>query len=238
VSWSEGFQDRYSGKIVTSQRDRFSPNTMTITTTDPIPTVMRDEISSVKNNAQIAREKTQRSVRTFAGNPSADALANQVNADAELRNLQQEAVGLVYESQMDALRATHAAARVRGNGVRENIGAMIPPFVAPVVGSKTMAFQPLTKTAATAMTKMPPGGTNIFNPFRKSSGGSSTTPIGEDAPVSPEQEYTTGEAIFNPEDGGYMATALDSKFDPTKIALILGGVAVAGIAAYLVMRKR
>jgi len=232
VSWSEGFQDRYSGKIVTSQRDRFSPNTTTITTTDPIPTVMRDEISSVKNNAQIAREKTQRSVRTFAGNPSADALANQVNADAELRNLQQEAVGLVYESQMDALRATHAAARARGNGVRENIGAMIPPFVAPVVGSKTMAFQPLTKTAATAMTKMPPGGTNIFNPFRKSSGGSSTTPIGEDGPISPEQE----DALV--EDGGYMATALDSKFDPTKIALILGGVAVAGIAAYLVMRKR
>jgi hypothetical protein len=232
VSWSEGFQDRYSGKIVTSQRDRFSPNTTTITMTDPIPTVMRDEISSVKNNAQIAREKTQRSVRTFAGNPSADALANQVNADAELRNLQQEAVGLVYESQMDALRATHAAARARGNGVRENIGAMIPPFQAPTL-TQTFQARPMVTKIVQPVTQMRPP--TIFNPFRK--GGGSSAPIGEEAPVDENGLVVSPQEDVLLEDG-YMATALDSKFDPTKIALILGGVAAAAAVAYFVMRKR
>jgi hypothetical protein len=229
AEWSRGFQDRYSGKIVTETRDRFSPNTTTITTTDAIPLVMRDEISSVKNNAQIAREKTQRSVRTFAGNPSADALANQVNADAELRNLQQEAVSLVYESQMDSLRATHAAARARGMGVRENIGAMLPPFVAPVVGTRMMAFKPVTQP----MTKMPP--VTVFNPFASNKGASTTAttevPIGEDDPVYLEDKWL-------PPEPGDMATALDSKFDPSKIALILGGVAAAAAIAYFVTRKR
>jgi hypothetical protein len=175
-------------------------------------------------------------VRTFAGNPSADALANQVNADAELRNLQQEAVSLVYESQMDALRATHEAARSRGQGVREGIGAMIPPLVAPIVGKQAVTFQPM-KPATNTMTKMPPGGTNIFNPFASNKGSSAATTneeafIGEDGPIYPEQEYVPLD------ENGYMASTLDSKFDPSKLALILGGVAVAAAVAYFVTRKR
>jgi ABC-type sugar transport system ATPase subunit len=226
VSWSEGFQDRYSGKIVTSQRDRFSPNTTTITTIDPIPTVMRDEISSVKNNAQIAREKTQRSVRTFAGNPSADALANQVNADAELRNLQQEAVGLVYESQMDALRATHAAARARGMGVRENIGAFTLP-------TKFISAAPLKLQPTTKMTSMPSSTTT--KPYFPGGGSSSTT-----TSSSEETGYTADPYVPTTEsyEDYEMGTALDSAIDPTKIALLLGGVAAAAVVAFFVMRKR
>ena len=232
AEWSRGFQDRYSGKIVTETRDRFSPNTTTITTTDVIPLVMRDEISSVKNNAQIAREKTQRSVRTFAGNPSADALANQVNADAELRNLQQEAVSLVYESQMDSLRATHAAARARGQGVREGIGAMVPPLVLPAKGSSFVRM-PVRTALPTGSNSMwtPISPPKIRNPFASSKATTTDSMPGEI--VVP---YDGNEVLV--EEPGDMATALDSKIDPTKIALLLGGVAAAAVVAYFVTRKR
>lgn len=236
AEWSRGFQDRYSGKIVTETRDRFSPNTTTITTTDAIPLVMRDEISSVKNNAQIAREKTQRSVRTFAGNPSADALSNQVSADAELRNLQQEAVALVYESQMDALRATHEAARARGQGIRENIGAITAPFVAPRLPSQVTTFKPVVfKPIVPVIPLKPPVINHPFSPSTKPPT-SDVVPGEEVVPEYPEYpEYEP--RPFDP-DGYEMATALDSRFDPTKIALVLGGVAAAAAVAFFVMRKR
>jgi hypothetical protein len=39
------------------------------------------------------------------------------------------------------------------------------------------------------------------------------------------------------EEVGMGETYVDTRFEPTKVALILGGVAVAAVAAYFFMRK-
>jgi hypothetical protein len=47
---------------------------------------------------------------------------------------------------------------------------------------------------------------------------------------------TTSNGSFSAEEAG-MGTYVDTKFEPTKVALILGGVAIAAVAAYFFMRK-
>lgn len=237
--WEEDFEDAYSGKIVTEERDRFSPNTTTYTISDANPFVSRpDELTEVKNNAQILAEKTQLSVRTYRANPQADALANQVSADAEMRNFQNDVVGLVYESQMDALRAKHLAARARGTALRgESIGAL------PVVSSNQVSFMAPSslnlRAKPTAQKQVMLPGTSPNNvisaPASASPAGSMST--GSDMDF---MSMTMGSSDDQPivDDSMLSDSYVDTRFEPTKVALVLGGVAVAAIAAALFLRRK
>jgi hypothetical protein len=237
--WSRGAQDIYGGKYITETQDRLSPNTKTITVEDAKPVVMRpDELTEIKNNSQIVREMTQNigSVRMFAARPNANVLAEQVSADAEARNVQDQAVALVYESQMDAIRATHLGARARGAALRgETIGAL------PTV-SLNRKFLPTTNTVRMQAPVLMKTMVTLYP-----AGKASSPPAGssDPAPVS----FTTGENMslatfpttsngsFSAEEAGMGETYVDTRFEPTKIALILGGVAVAALAAYFFMRQ-
>jgi hypothetical protein len=239
--WARGAQDVYGGRYITETQDRFSPNTKTITTEDAKPVVMRpDELTEIKNNSQIVREMTQNigSVRMFAARPNANVLAEQVSADAESRNVQDQAVALVYESQMDAIRATHLGARARGAALRgETIGAMAP------LNTVSLARKPVLSTSTVRMQAPAPMTQVTLYPV----GRGSSPPAGssDPAPVS----FTTGENMslatfpttsngsFSSEEAGMGETYVDTRFEPTKVALILGGVAAAAVAAYFLMRK-
>lgn len=257
--WEKGFEDAYGGRLITVEQDRFSPNTSKITMTDPEPLTMRDEISGIKNNAQIMREKTTRSVRYYPSSPSADVLANQVNADQELRDLQAQAVSLVYESQMDAIRATHEAAKSRGSALRgERIGAL------PVVNPKVPVLKPAQikllaqlakfaqavnkKNAAAAAgrptaTMISSAGVNISKGSTSSEDvGTPTNSAGGTVypPMTPNQIalILAAQKQAQAPTMGSESTALDSKFDPTKIALILGGVGIAAVVGFFVLRGK
>jgi len=238
--WSQGAQDVYGGRYITETQSRFSPNTKTITTEDARPVVMRpDELTEIKNNSQIVREMTQNigSVRMFAARPNANVLAEQVSADAEARNVQDQAVALVYESQMDAIRASHLGARARGAALRgETIGALKPvmPVVQarkPMLMSAVRMQAPVLKTMVTlyptGVASSPPAGSSDPAPV------SFTT--GEN--MSLATFPTTSNGSFSAEEAGMGETYVDTRFEPTKVALILGGVAVAAVAAYFFMRK-
>lgn len=238
--WSQEAQDVYGGRYITETQNRFSPNTRTITIEDAKPVVMRpDELTEVKNNTQLVREMTQNigSVRMFAARPNANVLANQVSADAEARNVQDQAVSLVYESQMDAIRATHLGAKSRGAALRgETIGALGP------LNTVSLARKPMLSTNTVRMQAPAPKTQVTFYPVV----GASSSPASSGAPVS--SGFSTGETMslvtfpttsngsFSAEEAG-MGTYVDTKFEPTKVALILGGVAIAAVAAYFFMRK-
>jgi hypothetical protein len=240
--WARGAQDVYGGKYITETQNRFSPNTKTITVEDAQPVVMRpDELTEIKNNSQIVREMTQNigSVRMFPARPNANHLAEQVSADAEARNTQDQAVALVYESQMDAIRASHLGARARGAALRgETIGAMSSamPLVQarkPILSTNTVRMQaPAPKTMVTlypvvGKASSPPAGSSDPAPV------SFTT--GEN--MSLATFPTTSNGSFSAEEAGMGETYVDTRFEPTKVAMILGGVAVAAVAAYFLMRK-
>jgi len=218
--WARGAQDVYGGKYITETQSRFSPNTKTITVEDAKPVVMRpDELTEIKNNSQIVREMTQNigSIRMFAARPNANVLAEQVSADAEARNVQDQAVALAYESQMDAIRATHLGARARGAALRgETIGAMPVVALAPSM-LRAKAFKRIV-TPKMSLTATPAASTTS-----------------EDLPIVslPQSPYDVPVA----EEVGMGETYVDTRFEPTKIALILGGVAVAAVATYFFMRR-
>jgi hypothetical protein len=240
--WARGAQDVYGGKYITETQSRFSPNTKTITVEDAQPVVMRpDELTEIKNNSQIVREMTQNigSVRMFPARPNANHLAEQVSADAEARNTQDQAVALVYESQMDAIRASHLGARARGAALRgETIGAMSSAM--PLV----QARKPMLSTSTVRMQAPAPKTMVTLYPVV---GKASSPPAGSSDPVP--VSFTTGENMslatfpttsngsFSAEEAGMGETYVDTRFEPTKVAMILGGVAVAAVAAYFLMRK-
>ena len=257
VAWERGFEDAYGGKLITIEQDRFSPNTSKITLSDPEPLVMRDEISGIKNNAQIMREKTARSVRYYPARPSADVLATQVNADQELRDLQAQAVALVYESQMDAIRATHAAAKSRGSALRgERLGALpvgyvVPPKAPALKPAQVKALQKwlaaVAKAAQTAKKKqgtksMPIKPGTVTAAAQAATTGSSSSDVGTPATddyseVIVEQTVADNMQLVPPTMGSE-SSALDTRFDPSKIALILGGVGLAAVVGFFVFRGR
>lgn len=243
-SWEPGFENVYSGKYITEEQSRLAPNTTTITIADSTPVVMRpDELTSVKNNAQIMREKTVKSVRTYRANPSADVLAQRVNADAEARNIQDQAVSLVYESQMDVIRAKHLGAQSRGAALRgEHIGAM-------TVSSTTFQTPTILKSPTTTATKP-----SVFQRMGKSlkmpvssspavDSGPQMLPSSNSSTVQSEESSNVDQGysemvVSAPYEGEYeTGTYTDSSLEPTKIVMILGGVAVAAAAAYFLMRK-
>jgi hypothetical protein len=227
--WSQEAQDVYGGRYITETQNRFSPNTRTITIEDAKPVVMRpDELTEVKNNTQLVREMTQNigSVRMFAARPNANVLANQVSADAEARNTQDQAVALVYESQMDAIRATHLGAKSRGAALRgETIGALGPNTV-------SLARKPMLSTSTVRMQAPAPKTQVTLYPVV---GASSSPGLSTGETMSLVSFPTTSNGSFSAEEAG-MGTYVDTKFEPTKVALILGGVAIAAVAAYFFMR--
>jgi hypothetical protein len=229
--WSQEAQDVYGGKYITETQNRFSPNTRTITIEDAKPLVMRpDELTEVKNNTQLVREMTQNigSVRMFAARPNANVLANQVSADAEARNTQDQAVALVYESQMDAIRATHLGAKSRGAALRgETIGALGP------MNTVSLARKPMLSTSTVRMQAPAPKTQVTLYPVV---GASSSPGLSTGETMSLVSFPTTSNGSFSAEEAG-MGTYVDTKFEPTKVALILGGVAIAAVAAYFFMRK-
>lgn len=239
--WARGAQDVYGGRYITETQDRFSPNTKTITTEDARPVVMRpDELTEIKNNSQIVREMTQNigSVRMFPARPNANHLAEQVSADAESRNVQDQAVALVYESQMDAIRASHLGAKARGAALRgETIGAMAPLnqvslIRKPILSTNTVRMQaPAPKTMVTLY----PAGKASSPPAGSSDPAPVSFTIGEN--MSLATFPTTSNGSFSAEEAGMGETYVDTRFEPTKVAMILGGVAVAAVAAYFLMRK-
>lgn len=229
--WTRGVQDIYGGKYITETQSRLSPNTKTITVEDAQPLVMRpDELTEIKNNTQIMREMTSNigSMRMFAARPNANVLATQVSADAEARNVQDQAVSLVYESQMDAIRATHLGAKARGAALRgENIVALKPSTTVSAIK------KPGLKVATAKITASTPKAPMKFY----ANGGSSTpavTTTSEDMSLVSMPSTSDGVLVA---DGASMETYVDSRFEPTKVALILGGVAIAAVAAYFFMRK-
>jgi len=227
--WEQGFQDVYQGRFIEQEQDRLSPNTSTITLDDPEPLVSRpDEISEVKNNAQIAREMTQRSVRTYDAAPSADVLAHQVNADAEARNVQSQAVSMVYESQMDAIRAHHLGQHARGAALRgETIGALPTVQTSPGYTMTQVTLNPQKTTLLSSYDVQIPE-TVVGSPQETSNG--------IQRMVSP-----TGGAIVSESDEWvpeFEQTYRDSYYDPTKIALVLGGLGAAALVAFMVLRGR
>lgn len=229
--WTRGVQDIYGGKYITETQSRLSPNTKTITVEDAQPLVMRpDELTEIKNNTQIMREMTSNigSVRMFDARPNANVLANQVSADAEARNVQDQAVSLVYESQMDAIRATHLGAKARGAALRgENIVALKPSTTVSAIKKPGLKVATAKITAATPKAPM-----KFY-----ANGGSSTpavTTTSEDMSLVSMPSTSDGVLVA---DGASMETYVDSRFEPTKVALILGGVAIAAVAAYFFMRK-
>lgn len=229
--WTRGVQDIYGGKYITETQSRLSPNTKTITVEDAQPLVMRpDELTEIKNNTQIMREMTSNigSVRMFDARPNANVLANQVSADAEARNVQDQAVSLVYESQMDAIRATHLGAKARGAALRgENIVALRPSTMVSAIKKPGLKVTTARVTASTPKAPM----TFYAN------GGSSTpavTTTSEDMSLVSMPSTSDGVLVA---DGASMETYVDSRFEPTKVAMILGGVAIAAVAAYFFMRK-
>jgi hypothetical protein len=174
----------------------------------------------------------------FPARPNANYLAEQVSADAESRNVQDQAVALVYESQMDAIRASHLGAKARGAALRgETIGAMAPLnqvslIRKPVLSTNTVRMQaPAPKTMVTlypaGKASSPPAGSSDPAPV------SFTT--GEN--MSLATFPTTSNGSFSAEEAGMGETYVDTRFEPTKVAMILGGVAVAAVAAYFFMRK-
>ena len=230
--WSQEAQDVYGGKYITETQSRLSPNTKTITIEDAKPLVMRpDELTEVKNNTQLVREMTQNigSVRMFAARPNANVLAEQVSADAEARNTQDQAVALVYESQMDAIRATHLGAKARGAALRgENIGAMktLSPTTtvrrsSSFVTSAARMLVPASKTLPTLQQVKRSNALAVFS-------------TGENMPT--DSFPTTSDGSFSAEETG-MGTYVDTRIEPTRMALILGGAALAAVAAYFLMRK-
>jgi hypothetical protein len=229
--WSQEAQNVYGGKYITETQNRFSPNTRTITIEDAKPLVMRpDELTEVKNNTQLVREMTQNigSVRMFAARPNANVLANQVSADAEARNTQDQAVSLVYESQMDAIRATHLGAKSRGAALRgETIGALGP------MNTVSLARKPMLSTSTVRMQAPAPKTQVTLYPVV---GASSSPGLSTGETMSLVSFPTTSNGSFSAEEVG-MGTYVDTKFEPTKVALILGGVAIAAVAAYFFMRK-
>jgi hypothetical protein len=244
-SWEPGFENVYAGKYITEEQSRLSPNTTTVTIADPTPVVMRpDELTSVKNNAQIMREQTAKSVRTYRANPSADVLAYRVSADAEARNVQDQAVSLAYESQMDVIRAKHLGAHARGVTFRgENIGAMTP-ITGPQLSAQTrpsganpplltrikMAFSPAMSQVSPSAE--PPSNLPVMTMANSSPAAQSgTLPMFEIGGGSASTPAT------NVYEDSEMGTYMDSSLEPTKVAMILGGVAVAAAAAYFLMRK-
>lgn len=230
-SWEQGAMNVYGGKLITEERDRFSPNTTTITIEDADPVVSRpDELTEVKNNAQIMAEKTHKLARTYTVTPKADELADRVNADAEMRNMQNEAVALVYESQMDAIRAQHLGAKARGAAMRsENIGAMVNR---PTTLMQRVALKPMVTSTVT----LPSGATSkptVMVPP------STTMTAAEQTRTSSqgyEPDFSMGEPLSD-----YPITEasyVDTRFEPTKVALVLGAVAAVAVGAFFFMRKR
>lgn len=233
AGWEQGFEQVYGGKIVTAEQDRFNPNTTTYTISDANPVVSRpDELTVVRNNAQIMADMVKTSARTYRANPQADALAEQVNADAEMRNAQNEAVGLVYESQMDALRANHMAAKSRGSVLRgESIGAMVDR---PTTKVSRLALKPMTTSKVTlpATKSMP-----VISAPAAASPAASESSGADFLQVTMGGGETISEYPIT-DDGAAMATYVDTRFEPTKVALVLGGVAVAAVAAFFFMRRK
>lgn len=239
--WEEGFQDVYQGRFVNREQDRLSPDTSTITLDDPTALISRpDELTEHKNNAQIARERTQQSVRTYDSAPSADVLANRVNADAEMRNLHSQAVSMAYESQMDAIRATHLGQKARGAALRgETIGMMSSPA-------------PATFSRITSRVNIPTGPTKtVFSPYTPfvpasgfgagvptSSTNSQTSSSGKMQMMSMGNEDLGDTIVYTEDVPDFAQTYQDSYYDPTKIALILGGLGIAAVAAFFVFRGR
>lgn len=221
--WSQEAERVYGGRYISEKQDRFSPNTTTLEVEDSEPLVIKaDEISEVKNNAQIVLERTKNigSLRVFGALPTADLLAAQVNADAEARNIQNQAVSLAYESQMDAIRATHLAAKARGVALR---GEDARPFFKALKPLRpTVTAQPKAQVTATLPS------TQVTLPA--TSGGAQPVLL---TPVSSSAVSTPTTVI----DAVNMATPGERHFEPTQVAAILGGVAVVALAAFFFMRK-
>lgn len=229
-SWEQGMENVYGGKYITEEQDRFSPNTKTITISDPTPVIAGiDELTVVKNNAQIQAEKMHRTARSYVVPPKADVLASRVNADAEMRNLQNEAVALVYESQMDAIRAQHLGAQARGAAMRgEKIGAMVNR---PTTMVQRVALKPMVTSKVTLPATSTSKPTVMVPPSSTTTAAQQT----ESTSVSYEPEFAMGEPVS---DAPITETYVDTRFEPTKVALVLGAVAAVAVGAFFFMRKR
>jgi hypothetical protein len=240
-SWENGFNQVYGGQILKQEApSRFHPNTKTYTVNEPMAVMGRDEMNEVKNNSQILAEKRENlgSVRYFPTRQNANALANKVSADAELRELQGQAVAMVHEAQMDVIRAGHSAAKARGAAIRGNVGGMIAPVHAPTV--KMPSFTPAKKSVfsifsrasvpSVTPTQTRPG----FGPFLSTEISNSGAPVNLVTNTGSEAPTTT-----NVDDGGYMAAPYEEpEVSPVSAsAILLGIAAVAGIGLFFAMRK-
>jgi hypothetical protein len=241
-SWENGFNQVYGGQILKQEApSRFHPNTKTYTVNEPMAVMGRDEMNEVKNNSQILAEKRENigSVRYFPMRQNANDLANKVSADAELRELQGQAVAMVHEAQMDAIRAGYSAAKARGAAIRGNVGAMVPPINTPTVKMPLFATSTksiFAKTPTTPMAILPSRGNN----FGTSTPRTPANPVTSTSSGAPVAASSYDEVLVD--DGGYMAASYEepvtSPVSPVSAAgILLGVAAVAGIGLFLVLRK-